>query len=180
MSEKLVPKRQYTDEFKVEAIRLAESVGQHEAARTLGVPAATVGNWSRRSRSSKDIGEVDGREVKNTRSTRPINELEAENSRLRKELASAKHDIEMLRKATEYFVKGSREVRMDRRAPRQYSGTRLCRILKVSRSGYCQWRNREPSQRARPAPRSIGRWRRFIAPVAGATARIVRQLKTQG
>ncbi len=29
MSEKLVPKRQYTDEFKVEAIRLAESVGQH-------------------------------------------------------------------------------------------------------------------------------------------------------
>ncbi|CAD6560457.1 hypothetical protein LMG28727_07155 [Paraburkholderia kirstenboschensis] len=38
MSEKLVPKRQYTDEFKVEAIRLAESVGQHEAARRLGVP----------------------------------------------------------------------------------------------------------------------------------------------
>lgn len=38
MSEKLVPQRQYTDEFKVEAIRLAESVGQHEAGRRLGCP----------------------------------------------------------------------------------------------------------------------------------------------
>jgi len=108
MSEKLVPKRQYTDEFKVEAIRLGESVGQHEAARRLGVPVATLGNWSRRSRSAKDTGEVDSREVKNTRSTRPVNELEAENSRLRKELASARLDIEILRKATAYFVKGSR------------------------------------------------------------------------
>ncbi len=54
MSEKLVPKRQYTDEFKVEAISLAESVGQHEAARRLGVPVATLGNWSRRSRSAKN------------------------------------------------------------------------------------------------------------------------------
>ncbi len=44
MSEKSVPKRQYTDEFKVEAIRLAETVGQHEAARRLGVPVATLGN----------------------------------------------------------------------------------------------------------------------------------------
>jgi transposase len=38
MSEKSLPKRQYTDEFKVEAIRLAETVGQHEAARRLGLP----------------------------------------------------------------------------------------------------------------------------------------------
>ncbi len=42
MSEKSVPKRQYTDEFKIEAVRLAESVGQHEAARRLGVPVATL------------------------------------------------------------------------------------------------------------------------------------------
>jgi transposase len=42
------------------------------------------------------------------RTTRPISELEAENSRLRKELASAKVDIEILRKATAYFAKGSR------------------------------------------------------------------------
>jgi len=108
MSEKSVPKRQYTDEFKVDAIRLAETVGQHEAARRLGVPVATLGNWSRRSRSSEDAGETSARDVIAARSTRPISELEAENSRLRKELASAKLDIEILRKATAYFAKGSR------------------------------------------------------------------------
>ena len=38
MRDRKLPKRQYTEEFKVEAIRLAESVGGHEAARRLGVP----------------------------------------------------------------------------------------------------------------------------------------------
>lgn len=47
MKEKSVPRRQYTEEFKVEAARLAETVGQHEASRRLGVPVATVGNWVR-------------------------------------------------------------------------------------------------------------------------------------
>lgn len=108
MSEKSVPKRQYTNEFKVEAIRLAETVGQHEAARRLGVPVATLGNWSRRSRSFEGGIETIGRDVSAARVTRPISELEAENSRLRKELASAKLDIEILSKATAYFAKGSR------------------------------------------------------------------------
>ncbi len=44
MAENVVPRRQYTKEFKVEAVRLAESVGQHEAARRLGTPVATLGN----------------------------------------------------------------------------------------------------------------------------------------
>ena len=39
---------------------------------------------------------------------RPVSELEAENSRLRRELASAKLDNEFLRKATVYFAKESR------------------------------------------------------------------------
>ena len=31
----------------------------------------------------------------------------------------------------------------------EFSATRMCRLLEVSRSGYCQWRGREPSDRAR-------------------------------
>jgi transposase len=34
--------------------------------------------------------------------------LEAENSRLRRELADAKLDVEILREATAYFARGSR------------------------------------------------------------------------
>jgi hypothetical protein len=32
-------------EFKVEAIRLAESVGVNEAAKRLGIPQSSIGNW---------------------------------------------------------------------------------------------------------------------------------------
>ena len=103
-----LPKRQYTDEFKVEAIRLAESVGSHEAARRLRVPVATVGNWKRR-RAVIDVAApeaIGGGAAMPTR--RPMTELEAENSRLRRELADARLDVEILRKATAYFAKGSR------------------------------------------------------------------------
>lgn len=101
-----VPKRRYTDEFKIEAIRLSDSVGGHEAARRLGIPSATLSNWSRKRRP------VDLPPVPETSSAqplrRPVTELEAENSRLRKALADAKLDVEVLRKATAYFAKESR------------------------------------------------------------------------
>jgi transposase-like protein len=46
MQDRKLPRRQHTTEFKVEATRLAESVGGHEVARRLGVPVATLGNWN--------------------------------------------------------------------------------------------------------------------------------------
>jgi transposase len=109
MRDSKLPKRQYTEEFKSEAIRHAESVGGHEAARRLGVPVATLGNWSRRRRvvgASAPEVVVPGAAAVPTR--RPVSELEAENSRLRRELADARLDVEILRKATAYFAKGSR------------------------------------------------------------------------
>jgi transposase-like protein len=48
MSKETVPKRQYIEEFRLEAVRLADSVGGHEAARRLGIPIATLSNWHRR------------------------------------------------------------------------------------------------------------------------------------
>jgi transposase len=99
-----LPKRQYTDEFKIEAIRLSDSVGGHEAARRLGIPSATLSNWSRKRRPA-DLP-VTSEVTPPLR--RPVTELEAEVSRLRKELADAKLDVEILRKATAYFAKGSR------------------------------------------------------------------------
>ncbi|KVD75467.1 transposase [Burkholderia sp. ABCPW 14] len=108
MSEKRVPRRQYTQEFKMEAVRLAESVGEHEAGRRLGVPVATLGNGCRDQRSG-NADTAAGPTASAPVSRRcPVNDMGAEVSRLRKELASAKLDIEMLRKATAYFAKGAR------------------------------------------------------------------------
>jgi transposase len=99
-------KRQYTEELKTEAARLAQSVGQHEATHRLGVPVATLGNWVRKQEKAQQSSPAHS--VAATASKRPVSELEAKNSRLRKELASAKLDIEILRKATAYFAKASR------------------------------------------------------------------------
>ena len=108
MEEKSVLKRQYTDEVKTEAARLGQSVGQHEAARRLGVPIATLGNWVRKQHEAKQVLQVDAGNGAAALPRRPVSEIDAKNSRLRKELASAKLDIEILRKATAYFAKESR------------------------------------------------------------------------
>ncbi len=98
-----VPNRQYTEEFKVEAIRLADSIGGNAAAKRLGVPQSTVTNWVRRRRALPVMQEVPA-----ALSRRPISELEAENARLRRELVNAKLDLEIVKKAAAYFVRESR------------------------------------------------------------------------
>jgi transposase len=87
----LVGNRQYTDEFKVEAVRLSESIGGDQAAKRLGIPESSLWNWIRLSRAGKlKVGA--GVAVK-----RSVAEVEAENARLRKELASTKLDLEIVK-----------------------------------------------------------------------------------
>lgn len=100
----LVPNRQYTDEFRVEAVRLAESIGGNKAAKRLGIPDSSLWNWLQLSRSGK-LKATDGMAVPVKRS---LAEAEAENARLRRELASTKLDLEIVKKAAAYFAKESR------------------------------------------------------------------------
>ena len=53
-----VANRQYTGEFKVEAVRLAGSIGGNAAAKRLGIPQSTITNWVRRS-TAGTLGEVE-------------------------------------------------------------------------------------------------------------------------
>src|SRR3979409_442959 len=99
-----VPRGQWTDEFKFEAVRLAESIGGNQAAKRLGIPDSSIWNWIRLSRQGK-LNAADGCAAPVKRS---VTELEAENSRLRRELANAKVDLEIVKKAAAYFAKESR------------------------------------------------------------------------
>ena len=46
MSKKdLAPNRQYTDEFKEQAVKLGESIGGNKAAVRLGIPVSSLWNW---------------------------------------------------------------------------------------------------------------------------------------
>jgi transposase len=100
----LVSNRQYTDEFKVEAVKLSESIGGNQAAKRLGIPESSLWNWIRLSRA----GELKAAVGAGVTVKRSISEVEAENARLRKELASAKLDLEIVKKAAAYFAKESR------------------------------------------------------------------------
>ena len=96
-------KREYTEEFKVETVRLAESIGGNAAASRLGVPQSTVTNWVRRKK-----GLVPLTQASSVVARRPASDLEAENMRLRRELANAKLDLDIVKKAAAYFVRESR------------------------------------------------------------------------
>jgi transposase len=99
-----VPNRRYTEEFKTEAVRLALSTGGNAAAKRLGIPQSTITNWVRQSREGTPAAVVGAAVAVK----RPVSELEAENARLRRELASAKLDLEIVKKAAAYFAKESR------------------------------------------------------------------------
>ena len=96
-------KREYTEEFKVETVRLAESIGGNAAASRLGVPQSTVTNWVRRRK-----GLVPLTQASSVVARRPASDLEAQNMRLRRELANAKLDLDIVKKAAAYFVRESR------------------------------------------------------------------------
>jgi transposase len=85
------------------AVKLGHSVGMSEASRRLGIPDSSLFNWVRLERKGKL-----GTSVGVSATPRSAKELEAEVDRLRHELASAKVDNEILKKAAAYFAKESR------------------------------------------------------------------------
>ena len=95
--------RKYTEEFKVEAIRLAGSVGVAAAAKRLGLADGNLRNWVNRGRAVKLESADFSKPVK-----RSLAEAEAENGRLRRELESTQLDLEIVKKAAAYFAKESR------------------------------------------------------------------------
>ncbi|MBK9949019.1 MAG: IS3 family transposase [Nitrospira sp.] len=138
-----LPRQQYTKEFREQAVRLVleQQVTIPEAARRLSMSGKTLECWVCRARRGQlaTLGE----------SRRPVTELEAELSRLKRELAEARMERDILQKATAYFGEGAaaRYALMRTLRP-QYPLRVLCRVLEVSRSGYYAWRTRRPSRRA--------------------------------
>lgn len=92
--------RTYSEELKAEAIKmcLEQGLTQKEVGRRLSIPAGTIGNWM----TAVKAGRVPARP-----GDRSVADLSAENTRLRKELAEARMEKEILKKAAAYFAKES-------------------------------------------------------------------------
>ncbi len=50
-----IPRRQFTDDFKSQAVALAESIGPAKAARQLDISVKTLANWVATARAGKPL-----------------------------------------------------------------------------------------------------------------------------
>ena len=92
--------QRYTPEFKSETVKLVleQKLSQPVASKRLGIPEGTLASWMAAARSSSKPS------APGSRST---SELLAENTKLRKELAEARMERDILKKATAYFARES-------------------------------------------------------------------------
>jgi transposase len=93
-------RRQYSDELKAEAVKMVtrDGLSLAEAARKLGIPKGSIGNWVAALKEDTPAAWPGAPSMA---------EVMAENAKLRKELAQAKMETEILKKATAYFAKES-------------------------------------------------------------------------
>lgn len=93
-----IPRQFFTNEFKEEAVKLVVDGGLTvaEASRRLSISSQTLKNWVTKHRAGGLSGP----------GSRSVSELEAEVSKLRKELAETQIEKEILKKAMAYLAKG--------------------------------------------------------------------------
>ena len=94
-----ITRRRYTDDFKAQAVALAESIGPAKAARQLDMSAKTLANWLGASRAGQPLSSP---------RRKPVSEMESELARLRAENATLKMEREILKKAAAFFARESK------------------------------------------------------------------------
>jgi transposase len=98
-------RRNYSAEFKAEAVKLVQSSGKQitQLARELDVPRQLLHSWARQADRHKDKPLSDAFPGHGNRSAE-----KAELDRLRRENSQLKEDVEILKKATAFFAKHHR------------------------------------------------------------------------
>lgn len=92
---KKIPKREYTAEFKDQAVKRVQAVGAGPAAKELGMVEQTLRNWLKGSQAGTLAGA----------GSKPVTPEQMEISRLRADNVRLKMHVEILKKATAYFAK---------------------------------------------------------------------------
>ena len=94
-------KKTYTPELKEEAVKLvlAQGLSLEQAAVRLSIPKGTLANWVVAAKRGPAVAAAPG--------SRSVTELEAENAKLRKELAETKMERDIVKKAAAYFAQES-------------------------------------------------------------------------
>ena len=105
------------------------------------MPHNSINNWIRAYKTGK-LGEIGNGQ-------RPLTETEMENARLRRELAQARMECDILKKSRRVLCEGVAEkYAMIEMLRLEYPVPVLCLVLEVSVSGYYAKRSRIESKRA--------------------------------
>jgi transposase len=101
MAKQRIPNGKYTKEFRGEAVKLITEGGLSipEVGRRLSLASSTIAYWVKAHKTGK-LAEVG-------KTQRPLTEVELENRRLKRELAEARMECDILKKAAAYFAKES-------------------------------------------------------------------------
>jgi len=96
-----LPKQVYTDTFKLQAVKLVieKSLSLAEASKQMEIPKSTLVDWVKRA-------QLKGEESLRTQGN-SISDLEAEVSKLKRDLSRMTMERDILKKATAYFAKES-------------------------------------------------------------------------
>jgi transposase len=86
------PRRRYTDEFRSEALALAENVGVSEAALQLKLQPSQLYAWRSKIEQNRQRGQAE-------------QALAAENARLKRLLSEKEQEVAILKKASAYFAR---------------------------------------------------------------------------
>lgn len=93
--------RQYDQEYKIQAVKLAKEIGQAKAARELGIPKNTLYTWIRSNR----LGNLDlGAGSQTPKSAMTLNE---ELITLRKQVKDQDKEIRRLKEENEFLEEAS-------------------------------------------------------------------------
>ena len=97
-----LPKRQFTAEFKHEAVCLVRESGLSlaEIARNLSIAVSTLHNWVCEAKS--------GTAIKKGKPRRLVSDEEAQIAKLQREIAELRMERDILKKAAVFFAKESR------------------------------------------------------------------------
>lgn len=92
---KKVIRKQYSPEFRKEALALAEKVGVAKAAKELGLHDSQLYGWRTKARACQDQSEREQSQA-------------AEIARLKRKLAEQEEELAIVKKAATYFAKSLR------------------------------------------------------------------------
>nr|WP_189242645.1 IS3 family transposase [Planobispora rosea] len=151
--------KSYPPEFKADAVALYLSDPARtlaSVAQDLGISRETLRNWVRAAQADGTAG---AKQTGPARKPMPVplssdDVLEAENKQLKARIRELELERDILRRAAKYFAGGdelvSRFEFVDDHAG-AFGVKRLCRVLKVSRSGFYRWRKAAPARAQRAA-----------------------------